>query len=489
MTSSLPELLDAPYLHRLVEPVECVRARDLAFAWRDADHLVALESTDVSHPLARFHIVAKAPAWRIVGRRNRYEEGPPGRSTVVHGSPLDRLAALTERFARIEARGDARGLPFTGGLIGYIGYEVLYAIEDVPDLGRDDRPAPDLDLGLFLDAVVFDVHEGTAYVVANGFGTTPEAAEDDALSRRAALVAELPASVSARPPVHVDRQRLDERRLLDAGVAPVLSRAEYVRVVETVKDYIRAGDAFEVCTSNRFEVAQRRDPVELYDALATISPAPFAALLKLPERAVVSSSPERFLALDADGHVQSRPIKGTRPRGATEEEDEALRAALANSEKDRAENIMIVDLVRNDLGRVCAFGSIGVDDLQVIESFAFTHQMVSTVHGRLREGLDVVDVLRAAFPAGSMTGAPKIEAMKIIDRLEPTKRGIFSGTIGYIGFDGAADLSIVIRTMIVEGERIHFHTGGAIVADSNAEEEYQETLDKAAALLAAIEAT
>ncbi|MEQ9502883.1 MAG: aminodeoxychorismate synthase component I [Deltaproteobacteria bacterium] len=487
MTSSLPELLDARYLHRLVEPVECVGARDLAFSWRDADHLVVLESTDPSHPLARHHVVAKAPAWRIVGRRNRYEEGPPGRSTVVHGSPLDRLARLTERFARIEANGDTRGLPFTGGLVGYIGYEVLYAIEDVPDLGRDDRPAPDLDLGLFLDAVVFDARE--AYVVANGFGTTPEAAEDDALLRRAALVAELPASASTRPPINVDRRRLDERRLLDAHVAPVLSRDAYVCVVETVKDHIRAGDAFEVCTSNRFEVAQRRDPLELYDALATISPAPFSALLKLPERAVVSSSPERFLALDTDGRVESRPIKGTRPRGATAAEDEALRDALANSEKDRAENIMIVDLVRNDLGRVCAFGTIGVDDLQAIESFAFTHQMVSTVHGRLREGLGVVDVLRAAFPAGSMTGAPKIEAMKIIDRLEPTKRGIFSGTIGYIGFDGAADLSIVIRTMIVEDGRIHFHTGGAIVADSNAEEEYQETLDKAAALLAAIEAT
>ncbi|MEQ8983297.1 MAG: hypothetical protein RL846_35465, partial [Deltaproteobacteria bacterium] len=144
MTSSLPEVLDAPYLHRLVEPVVCAAARDLAFSWRDADHLVVLESTDASHPLARHHVVAKAPAWRIVGRRNRYEEGPPGRSTVVHGSPLDRLAALTERFARIERRGDTRGLPFTGGLVGYIGYEVLYAIEDVPDLGRDDRPAPDL---------------------------------------------------------------------------------------------------------------------------------------------------------------------------------------------------------------------------------------------------------------------------------------------------------------------------------------------------------
>ncbi len=436
--------------------------------------------------LALHHVVAKNPSWLLRGKRSRCEVGPPGRLDVVYGSPLDRLAEITARFATQTVSGDSA--PFVGGLLGYIGYEVLYAIEDVPDLGRDDRPAPDLELGLYLEAIVFDARAGAAFAVANGFGATPEGAEDDALARCAALVADLPPDTPPRRAVRGARRRLDEARLLAAGVTPVLSRGEYLRVVETAKDHIRAGDVFEVCTSNRFELPWDGDAFALYDALATTSPAPFSAYLQSPKRTVVSSSPERFIALTPDGWVESRPIKGTRPRGATEAEDEALRAELAASEKDRAENVMIVDLVRNDLGRVCRFGSIDVPELQTIESFAFTHQMVSTVRGRLREGLGIVDVLRAAFPAGSMTGAPKIEAMKIIDRLEPTKRGIFSGAIGYIGFDGAADLSIVIRTMIVADGTLHFHTGGAIVTDSDAADEYQETLDKAAGLLAAIEA-
>jgi len=220
--------------------------------------------------------------------------------------------------------------------------------------------------------------------------------------------------------------------------------------------------------------------------LRRLSPAPFAAYLELPEVAVAGSSPERFLKLEADGRVESRPIKGTRPRGPTPETDELLAAELAASAKDRAENLMIVDLVRNDLGRVCRIGSIAVPELMAIESYATVFQMVSTVTGRLRPDCDATDLIRAAFPPGSMTGAPKIAAMRILDAIEPVRRGIYSGAIGYLDARGGADLAVVIRTLLVKDGRAYLHAGGAVVADSDPVAEYIESLDKARALLAAV---
>lgn len=245
---------------------------------------------------------------------------------------------------------------------------------------------------------------------------------------------------------------------------------------------------FEVCTSQRFEGEYPGSGERLYAALRALNPAPFAAWLRTGSFEVACSSPERFVRLDRTGRVETRPIKGTRPRGASPGEDDRLRAELAQSEKDRAENLMIVDLSRNDLGRVCEFGSVQVPGLCEVEPHPFTFQLVSTVVGQLRAGLGPVDVVRAAFPGGSMTGAPKVEAMKQIAALEPTPRGVFAGSIGYIDFDGAMDLNIVIRTLVKRGDRVGFSVGGAVVADSEPHEEYQETLDKAHALVAAVEA-
>jgi aminodeoxychorismate synthase component I len=230
------------------------------------------------------------------------------------------------------------------------------------------------------------------------------------------------------------------------------------------------------------------DPWELYAILREINPAPFAAWLQLPGFQVISASPERFLRLDDDRTAESRPIKGTRPRGADAAEDTRLRDDLANSIKDRAENVMIVDLVRNDLGRVAEIGSVEVPELQIIEQYATVFQMVSTIQARLRKDRDPFDLVRACFPGGSMTGAPKIEAMKIIDAIEPVKRGVYSGAIGYFDHSGLMDLSIVIRTIVCQDGRATFGVGGAIVADSDPAAEYQETLDKARALIAAIRA-
>jgi para-aminobenzoate synthetase component 1 len=243
-----------------------------------------------------------------------------------------------------------------------------------------------------------------------------------------------------------------------------------------------------VCLTHRLDAPFDGDPFALWQELRRASPAPFAAFLDLPEGAVVSSSPERFLALDAARTAESRPIKGTRPRGATPEEDAQHAADLAASPKDRAENAMIVDLVRNDLGRVCRFGTVEAPELFVVERYATVHQLVSTVRGELDPAHDAVDLIRACFPPGSMTGAPKIEAMTLLEALEPTERGVYAGALGWMDFSGTLDLSVVIRTIVLKDGRAHVHVGGAIVADSDPPSEYDETMHKARAMLEALAA-
>ena len=248
-----------------------------------------------------------------------------------------------------------------------------------------------------------------------------------------------------------------------------------------------AGRVYQACLTHRLEQDFAADPWLLYRTLRRLNPAPFAAYLELPELAFVGSSPERFLRVGTDGRAESRPIKGTRPRGRHAEEDAALRAELEASEKDRAENLMIVDLVRNDLGRACATGSVAVPELMAIEDYAGVFQMVSSVTGRLRSDRDALDLVRAAFPPGSMTGAPKIAAMQLLRRIEPVRRGVYSGALGYFDVRGGVDLSVVIRTILLIEGRAHVHTGGGIVADSIPAAEWREAADKARPLLAALD--
>lgn len=462
-------------------------------AWSSDEHLVLLESADTER--GRWSFLGVEPSFAFRAKRSACWAGPPGEERRLTSPPLAALAELFARF-RVAPEDDEvtqllPELPFRGGAMGYLGYELLYQLEDVPDRGRDERPVPDAWL-LFFDAVIaFDARSGRALAIANAFAPTRDEARRQATRRAEGLASRALAAsrVSSSAPWPVERasRRLSEDELAARGVVPVIPRAEYLALVARAKEHIRAGDVFEICTCNRFDTTFRGSGESLYGALRRVNPAPYAAYLRLPGVEVLSSSPERFLKLDRDGWAETRPIKGTRPRGATPEADRALREALLRSEKDRAENVMIVDLARNDLGRVCAFGTIEVPELQIVESFAFTHQMVSTIRGRLAPGRTPVDLLAAAFPGGSMTGAPKVEAMKIIDGLEPVKRGIFSGSIGYFDYQGAFDLSIVIRTFVKQGDALHFHVGGAIVEDSDAAEEHQEILDKAAGLIAALD--
>jgi para-aminobenzoate synthetase component 1 len=267
------------------------------------------------------------------------------------------------------------------------------------------------------------------------------------------------------------------------------TKAEYIAAVERTKEYIRAGDIFQANITQRFSTTlhpQWTKPgriADLWDRCVAMSPAPFSALIETPEWSVLSTSPERFLLVEPDGRVETRPIKGTRPRGKTAKEDAAQMSELLASAKDRAELAMIVDLERNDLGRVCKFGSVKVAQHAALESYSNVHHLVSTVEGRLRDGCDVVDLLAAAFPGGSITGAPKIRAMEIIDELEACSRGVYTGAIGYISNHGRADFNIAIRTLVVEGDRAHYHVGGGITEGSDPEAEYEETLTKGSKLM------
>jgi para-aminobenzoate synthetase len=264
------------------------------------------------------------------------------------------------------------------------------------------------------------------------------------------------------------------------------SRAQHVDDISSCLDLLRAGDSYELCLTNQIATELTADPLALYIELRRVNPAPFASYLRFGDLAVLSSSPERFLSVDRDGRVEAKPIKGTAPRGASADEDTRLAARLRDDEKNRAENLMIVDLLRNDLGSVCAVGSVEVPSLMAVESYETVHQLVSTVRGRLRPGSGAAECARACFPPGSMTGAPKLRSVEILDRLEGRARGVYSGAVGYFGLGGGCDLSVTIRTIVLDGATATIGAGGAIVLQSDPEREWEEMLLKALAPLRAI---
>lgn len=402
------------------------------------------------------------------GRARITLERPGMADDVFEDRPLDVLRKLWARYA-IPPDADAS---FRAGIVGYIGYEAGHFIEALPDRGEDDLGMPDLWLA-FVNAVVGHDHaSGASWVSAIGRG--PHAARDAERAADALLDRTMgePPSAPLAATVGAVEGRFDE--------------ATYSALVERVREHIRAGDAFEVCLTHRLDALCNADPFALYRALRAANPAPFAGWIHTPYGDVLSSSPERFLRVGAGGAVETRPIKGTRPRGASPAEDRALRDALAASVKDRAENLMIVDLARSDLGRVARIGSVTVPELLAIEAHPTVHQMVSTVRAVLREGVGPVELIEACFPPGSMTGAPKIEAMKIIDRLEPLDRGPYSGALGWIDFSGTLDLAVVIRTIVLANGRATIGTGGAITIDSDPIAEHKETRLKAQAPIDAL---
>ena len=377
------------------------------------------------------------------------------------------------------------GLPFEFnlGYVGCLGYE-LKAQTGGHAAHRAETPDAAL---LFADRMLAIDHlEGTCYLLAlskAGADTAALAWLDDA----ARTLRELPRNG------RVHRHGAELVGMTDpaalATVEPRHDKDAYLDRIDECMHEIHDGESYEICLTNAVCARVGIDPLQTYSLLRRISPVPFGALLEFPDVAVLSASPERFLSITADGVAESKPIKGTRPRGATPAEDEALRRDLAEQPKDRAENLMIVDLVRNDLNTVCEIGSVHVPRLFAVETYAPVHQLVSTIRGTLREGVSAVDCVRATFPGGSMTGAPKIRTMQIIDRLEEGPRGFYSGALGWFSLSGAADLNIVIRTITATETSATFGVGGAIVSLSDAEDEFEETVVKSRAMVTAVLAT
>jgi para-aminobenzoate synthetase component 1 len=400
---------------------------------------------------------ATGAAWTLRDERRVVGSG--------EGGVLDALGRLLERFGLADPfeAGDPDAAPFQGGLIGFFGYDLAPQLERLPRKAPRDSRLPDVRFALYDTAVTIDHSTGRVALQAHDLlGEGPRAVGRRARAWRGAL--ERPGGVA------IGRSRIGPEE-------SNFTKDEYLAAVRRVLEYIAAGDVFQVNLSQRFTASGRPDPLDLYLRLKARSPAPFGCFLRWDDLAVVSASPEWFYETRGD-RIVTRPIKGTRPRGETPESDARLAAELAASPKDRAELTMIVDLERNDLGRVARYGSVRVIDALTVETFAQVHHLVATVEARIRPGAGPIDVARAMFPGGSITGAPKIRAMEIIDELEPTRRGLYTGSVGYFSRGGASGFNIAIRTLTVEGDRVGYQVGGGIVADSDPETEYHETLHK-----------
>jgi para-aminobenzoate synthetase component 1 len=407
------------------------------------------------------------------------------------GDPFTALQALLAEHA-LDTVPDRP--PFQGGAAGYLAYDLCHHLERLPAPRFDDLAVPDMCIGLYDWVVAWDHAEGRAWLFSSGLPARAGRARAERQAARAGMVRgrlgepavppRMPARAAAPPSSGPGPQTHALPEM--PGIYSTFSRDQYLRAVERTREYVLAGDIFQANLSQRLEAALREHPFALYARLRQRNPAPFAAYFDDGEMAVVSASPERFLRVSGEC-VETRPIKGTASRGWTPLHDSALWEALAESEKDRAENVMIVDLLRNDLSKVCRDHSVEVPELCRIEGYATVQHLVSTVVGRLRPGLGPVDLLRATWPGGSITGAPKVRAMEIIAELEPTRRGVYTGSLGYFSFGGAVDTSIAIRTFVVKGDRAYVQAGGGVVADSDPEREYQETLDKARGMVASLE--
>lgn len=452
---------------------------------------VWLDSSSHESGTGDWSFVAAQPFGILRARRGRASWMSPDSVEPLPGDPLDELAARLDRWAS-----DSGGvLPLDGGAVGFVGYETAGRFERLPPPPPRDLDLPDIHLAFFDVVVGWNHRSGECLALSTGRPLSGDAARERAAERLAETLGWLAGTTMPSPtipppttapgtirPTTIPSHPVEGLRWL----ASTTSRADYEEAVALVIEAIRDGEVYQVNLSQRFAAETPASPIRLYRGLRRRSPAPHAAVIRAGTSTVLSSSPETFLRTDGRGRVETRPIKGTRPRGRNEAEDARLAAELLGSEKDRAENLMIVDLVRNDFSRVCRPGSIRVPELYRLESWATVHHLVSTVRGELRDGVGPDELLRATFPCGSVTGAPKIRAMEMIAGLERVERGPYCGAVGYFAFGGAIDLSVAIRILVHEGgdrSRVTFHAGGGIVYDSIPAGEYDETLAKARGII------
>ncbi|BCS54614.1 anthranilate synthase component I [Geobacter sp. SVR] len=437
-----------------------------------------LESIEGGEKWGRYSFLGSSPSLIVRSRGNRVEIIENGAATTIESAdPLNCIRDLLSRFKPVEVEGLPR---FFGGAVGYMGYDMVRHFERLPS----DKPA-------LIDAydayylitdtiVIFDNVRQKIKVVSNAHldgDTTPEQAYSDATGKIDAIIRRLrmPLPTGTSP----------------AAASPVqlnsnVSRADFEAAVEKAKEYVRSGDIIQVVLSQRFSGELSADPLDIYRVLRTLNPSPYMFFLRLDDTVIAGASPEVMVRKEGE-RVELRPIAGTRPRGATIEEDARLAEELLADPKERAEHVMLVDLGRNDLGRVCDTGTVEVSELMVVERYSHVMHIVSNVHGTLSGGRDCFDLVRATFPAGTLSGAPKVRAMQIIDELEPVRREVYGGAAGYFSFSGNMDLAIAIRTLVIKDGMVHLQAGAGIVADSDPAAEWQETVNKAKAARRAIE--
>ncbi len=439
-----------------------------------------LESVEGVEKVARYSFLGSDPFIIFQARQEQVRIVTHGEErALTHPDPLKKLEELLSRYRSVRLKDMPR---FTGGAVGYLAYDTVRYFEHLPDVPTDRLGLPDLFFMFFDSMIIFDHIYKTVKVVCNAYtdDRNPDDAYQEALHKVDALVERL------QQPSQLSSRDIQSAGQLEVSYQSNFSQARFEEVVESAKQYIRAGDIIQTVLSQRLSLETRADPFDIYRILRVINPSPYNFFLKMGDLNLIGSSPEIMVRVE-EGKVTVRPIAGTRRRGRTEEEDEKLERELLADPKERAEHIMLLDLGRNDVGRISRFGTVEVDERMIIERYSHVMHITSTVSGELKEGCSAFDALRACLPAGTVSGAPKVRAMEIIDELEPDRRGPYAGAVGYVDFSGNLDTCITIRTIVLKGGMAHVQAGAGIVADSIPEREYVETLNKAQGLLQAIE--
>ena len=444
--------------------------------FRTSPYSFILDSGTHEYGLGKYAFMGGDPFLLVKAEGSDVEITDRDSSDVLKNA--DVLEVIRRILSDYQVENNIFPVPFCGGCVGYFSYDLGRTLEKIPNKAKKDVNVPDCCMAFYDLVIAYSYSKNKFYVMSTGFPEKGIKGEKRAKERLKQVLGRL----------RTLKSKKFSSSIISSSIVDIrsnLTKASYLRTVDRIKEYISAGDIYQVNLSQRFTCDLCMDSFELYKSLTKINPAPFGGFLNFGEESIISVSPERFLCLK-DGIVRTRPMKGTRPRGKTKKEDERLNNDLLKSEKDKAELMMIVDLERNDIGRVCEYGTIYLESRRDIEKYSTVFQTTSTVRGRLSKEKDRIDLLKACFPGGSITGAPKIRAMEIIEELEPTRREIYTGSLGYLSFSGEMDLNIVIRTLVAKKNEIRFQVGGGIVADSDPEKEYQETLDKAKALFSAL---
>ena len=455
---------------------------------RPGPYAFLLESVEGGEKWARYSFLGSDPllVFTAKGKRVSVLHADGHSELLPSGDPFETLRGLLSRFKPVPVPGLPR---FQGGAVGFLSYDMIRYVERLPVLTKDDQKLPDA-VFMFTDSLlVFDNLRHRLLVIANAHVTkTDSASLDRAYDAAAVKIGMLLSNLRrpARSPAPLTLPPVEPLVALgDEGFTSTMDEAAYMDRVRRAKEFIAAGDAYQIVVSRRLDTELRADPFTVYRALRTVNPSPYLFFLRLGKTSIVGSSPEVLVRLE-DDRVEERPIAGTHPRGRTEEEDARLADEMRSDPKERAEHVMLVDLGRNDVGRVSTIGTVEVSEFMVVERYSHVMHLVSHVRGRLEPGKDAFDVLAACFPAGTLTGAPKIRAMQIIEELEPTRRGPYGGAVGYISYSGNLDSCITIRTVVCHGRRASIQVGAGIVADSDPKTEWLETCSKARGMILAL---